>query len=128
LLLLRNDAFNWRLALADHATTSIDAQYFIWQDEETGLLLFDHLLRAADRAVRVRLLVDDIWFTPLDTAIAAISKQPNFDIKIFNPAVNEQVNVAPVTAGVISLHVKALVGDRQRCFLGSLNLDPRIRS
>jgi putative cardiolipin synthase len=40
-------------------------------------------------------------------------------------AVNEQANVPPVTAGFISLHVKALVGDRQRCFIGSLNLDPR---
>lgn len=37
----------------------------------------------------------------------------------------EQANVPPVTAGFVSLHVKALVGDRQRCFLGSLNLDPR---
>jgi len=86
LLLSRNDdALNWRLALADHATTAIDAQYFIWQNDETGHLLFDRLLRAADRGVRVRLLVDDIWFAANDEVIAAISNHPNFDIKIFNP-------------------------------------------
>jgi putative cardiolipin synthase len=86
LLLSRNDdALNWRLALADHATRSIDAQYFIWQNDETGLLLFDRLLRAADRGVRVRLLVDDIWFAANDEAIAALSLHPNLEIKIFNP-------------------------------------------
>ena len=86
LLLSRNDdALNWRLALADHATTAIDAQYFIWQNDETGHLLFDRLLRAADRGVSVRLLVDDIWFAANDEVIAAISNHPNFDIKIFNP-------------------------------------------
>lgn len=86
LLLSRNDdALNWRLALVDHATTSIDAQYFIWENDETGTLLFDRLLKAADRGVRVRLLVDDIWFAPNDRIIAAISNHPNFDIRIFNP-------------------------------------------
>ena len=49
LLLSRNhDALNWRLAVIDHATTSIDVQYFIWQDDETGNLLFDRMLRATE--------------------------------------------------------------------------------
>ena len=53
------DAFEWRLALVDHATTSIDIQYFIWSHDEVGQLLFDRLLDAADRGVRVRILVAD---------------------------------------------------------------------
>ena len=85
LLSRNNDALNWRLALADHATTSIDAQYFIWQSDETGALLFNRLLRAADRGVRLRLLVDDIALAAMDRDIAAISSHPNFEIKIFNP-------------------------------------------
>ncbi len=86
LLLSRNDdALNWRLALADHATTSIDAQYFIWQGDESSTLLFDRLLRAADRGVRVRLLVDDLWLVANDKNIAAISHHPNFEIRLFNP-------------------------------------------
>jgi len=86
LLLTRNDeALKWRLALIDHAVSSIDAQYFIWQDDETGRFLFDRLLKAADRGVRVRLLVDDMLFVPKDHTIAAICTHPNLEIKIFNP-------------------------------------------
>ena len=86
LLLSRNDdALNWRLALVDHATTAIDVQYFIFQNDATGHLLFDRLLKAADRGVRVRLLVDDIWFATNEDVIAAIDDHPNFAIKIFNP-------------------------------------------
>ncbi len=86
LLLSRNDeALKWRLALIDNATTSIDAQYFLWSNDEIGLLLFDGLLKAADRGVRVRLLVDDFYLAAKDRNIAAISMHPNFDISIFNP-------------------------------------------
>ena len=86
-LILSNssEAFKWRLALIDHATKSIDAQYFIWQNDETGNLLFLRLLEAADRGVRVRLLVDDLVFAAKDRTIATITRHPNFDIKIFNP-------------------------------------------
>lgn len=84
--LVRNyDGLSWRLALADHATTSIDAQYFIWQDDAAGNLLYDRLLKAADRGVRVRLLVDDIALAAKEKEIASISNHPNFQIKIFNP-------------------------------------------
>jgi putative cardiolipin synthase len=85
LLTPNNVAFRWRLALIDHATESIDAQYFIWQSDETGVLLFERLLKAADRGVRVRLLVDDLLFAAKDHNIATITRHPNFDIKIFNP-------------------------------------------
>ena len=46
-------------------------------------VLFDRLLKAADRGVRVRLLIDDIWLAANDEVIAAIDNHPNFDIKIF---------------------------------------------
>jgi putative cardiolipin synthase len=86
LLLPRNDdALNWRLALVDHATTAIDIQYFIFQNDAIGKLLFDRLLKAADRGVRVRMLVDDIWFAANEDAIAAVDDHPNFAIKLFNP-------------------------------------------
>jgi len=86
LLLTNNhEALKWRLALVDHATKSIDVQYFIWQADAVGSLLFDRLLRAADRGVRVRVLVDDLVFAAKDRDIAAISKHPNFEVKLFNP-------------------------------------------
>jgi putative cardiolipin synthase len=79
------EALKWRLALADEATTSIDIQYFIWKADETGSLLFHRLFEAADRGVKVRLLVDELNFTPDDKDISNICQHPNFEIKIFNP-------------------------------------------
>ena len=52
-------AFMARLAMADLAEKTLDAQYYIWDGDTTGLILADHLLRAADRGVRVRVLIDD---------------------------------------------------------------------
>jgi putative cardiolipin synthase len=79
------EALLWRLALVDEAQQSIDAQYFIWQNDEAGNLLFDRLMKAADRGVRVRLLVDDLVFAPDERTIAAITTHPNIDLRIFNP-------------------------------------------
>ena len=60
LLTLSNNALMSRVALADHAQHSIDLQYYIFNNDATGRLVAQHLLAAADRGVRVRLLIDDI--------------------------------------------------------------------
>jgi putative cardiolipin synthase len=80
-----DDALDWRLALADTAQASIDAQYYIWKGDESGLLLLNRLLSAADRGVRVRLLIDDIEIKDADWPIAAINLHPNMEVRIFNP-------------------------------------------
>ena len=60
-LLERNeDGLRWRLALIDSARYSIDAQYYVWYGDAAGRLLLKHLLDAAARGVRVRMLVDDL--------------------------------------------------------------------
>src|SRR5262247_3854862 len=56
-------AFVSRLAFADMAENTLDAQYYIWDGDTTGRILADRLLRAADRGVRVRVLVDDNYQT-----------------------------------------------------------------
>ena len=53
------DAFLARLALAQAAERSLDVQYYIWRNDSTGRVLLNHLVRAAERGVRVRLLIDD---------------------------------------------------------------------
>jgi len=60
LLPTSRDAFLSRVALIDAATTSLDIQYFIWQDDWSGQFLLERLLQAADRGVRVRFLIDDV--------------------------------------------------------------------
>jgi putative cardiolipin synthase len=130
MLLVRNDdAMNWRLALFDHATTSIDVQYFIWQSDEAGILLFDRLLKAADRGVRVRMLVDDFVFAAKDSSIAALCAHPNFEIKIFNPGYVRNSALAGLGEFMINfkelnrrMHNKLLVVDGSMAVVGGRNI------
>lgn len=78
-------AFAARAVLAREATASIDAQYYIWQDDVTGLMLLDELRAAAGRGVRVRLLVDDNGIPGLDPLLAELDALPNTEVRIFNP-------------------------------------------
>ncbi len=73
------------MLLARAAQRSIDAQYYIWHDDLTGGLLFDELRRAADRGVRVRLLLDDNNTAGLDPLLARLNAHPNMDVRLFNP-------------------------------------------
>jgi putative cardiolipin synthase len=79
------DALAVRLMLADRAERSIDAQYYIVEGDLVGTLFIDRLLAAADRGVRVRLLIDDQYTIRDDPAIAAIDSHPNLEIRVFNP-------------------------------------------
>ena len=79
------DAFAARVLLADAAVSSIDARYYIWHDDMTGLLLFDALRRAADRGVRVRLLLDDNGTSGIDATLAALDAHPMIEVRLFNP-------------------------------------------
>lgn len=78
-------AFAARAVLARQATSSIDAQYYIWQDDVTGLMLLDELRAAAKRGVRVRLLVDDNGIPGLDDLMAELDALPTASVRIFNP-------------------------------------------
>lgn len=79
------DAFTARVALADLARKTIDVQYFLWEPDATGRLLSEHLLRAADRGVRVRILIDDVNLKRRDRSLAAFDVHPNIEIRLFNP-------------------------------------------
>ena len=78
-------AFAARILLADAAVSSIDAQYYIWHADLTGYLLLEALQRAADRGVRVRLLLDDNGTSGLDPELAALDAHPNFEVRLYNP-------------------------------------------
>jgi putative cardiolipin synthase len=79
------DAFAARLVLANAAVSSIDAQYYIWRGDLTGYLLLDAVQRAADRGVRVRLLLDDNGTSGLDPQLAALNDHPNIEVRLYNP-------------------------------------------
>ena len=79
------DAFAARIALIRAAEAALDVQYYIWQRDATGLILLDELRRAAERGVRVRLLLDDNGISGLDRELAALDALPNIEVRLFNP-------------------------------------------
>ncbi len=86
-MLLRNDkALRWRLLLADLAEETLDIQVFIWKNDASSDLLLDRVIKAADRGVRVRILVDDIHLIGGDRAVAALNQHSQIEVRLFNPA------------------------------------------
>jgi putative cardiolipin synthase len=85
-LLDRNElALNARLALADEAAATLDVQYFLWQDDASGDLLAQRLIDAANRGVRVRLLLDDFAVSKNGTLAARLETHPSIEVRVFNP-------------------------------------------
>jgi cardiolipin synthase C len=79
-------AFAARVALVDAAVSSVDVQSYIWHDDLTGRLMFDALRRAAQRGVRIRLLLDDLTTRGgLDESLAALMTFPRVEVRLFNP-------------------------------------------
>lgn len=79
------DALAARLWLAEKAEKTLDLQYYIFHGDKTGAVLADALMRAADRGVRVRLLLDDIYTHRHEASIMALYAHPNIEIRLFNP-------------------------------------------
>ena len=79
------EALVGRAWLAQHATKSIDVQYFIWSTDNIGVLAAEQLLSAAERGVSVRVLVDDFIIDAEDRTLLLLSAHPNVQIRIYNP-------------------------------------------
>ncbi len=79
------DALGARLRMLELAQNTVDAQYFILKKDRAGQLFSGGLLAAADRGVKVRLLIDDIFSPGVDEAFTILSSHPNIEIRIFNP-------------------------------------------
>jgi cardiolipin synthase C len=79
------EALAARLQLAQKAERSIDLQYYLLHADPTGYVFVDQLLKAADRGVRVRMLLDDITTKGHDIGIAALDSHPHIEVRIFNP-------------------------------------------
>ena len=79
------EAFAARRGLLRLAETSIDAQYYMWNADLTGHLLLQEVLAAADRGVRVRLLLDDNTTAGTDDILLAVNSHANIEVRLFNP-------------------------------------------
>ena len=81
------DAFVGRAVLARLAERSIDVQYYMFHQDTVGRLLIKELLAAADRDVRVRMLIDDMYGEEADDVWSALDTHPNIEVRLFNPFV-----------------------------------------
>jgi cardiolipin synthase C len=120
------DALAARLALADVAQHSLDVQYFIWNKDLAGKVLLEHLFRAADRGVRVRLLLDDLGTMPSDITLLTIDSHPNIEVRMFNPVAMRSLRVLGMVAdfGRINkrMHNKSFIADGEVAIVGGRNI------
>ncbi|WP_269508593.1 phospholipase D family protein [Burkholderia sp. IMCC1007] len=123
-------ALQMRIALARAATKTLDMQYYIATEDTTGKLLLGAALYAADRGVRVRMLVDDLNFRDIDRIMAALNTHPNIEIRVFNPFGASQHGMVERTANFFTridnftrrMHNKAMIADNQLAIVGGRNL------
>lgn len=121
------EALAARLLLARQAEKSIDAQYYLLKADTAGLAFVDALLRAADRGVRVRLLLDDVFTKGYDAGLAALDSHPNFEVRLFNPfhrgAAGRGWSALTDLARVNRrMHTKSFTVDSQVTILGGRNI------
>lgn len=124
-----NDAFMSiasRIHLIRHAKHSVDLQYYIWKNDFIGHMMLHELLNAADRGVKVRLMIDDQNGTQLDDALKALSAHPNFEIKLFNPYKYRKFRVIDYVFRLSNInhrmHNKLIVADGVIAVTGGRNI------
>jgi cardiolipin synthase C len=83
-----------RAWFTQNSEKSIDIQYFIFSPDNIGLIACDYLVRAADRGVKIRILIDDIMVDAPLKDLQVLDSHPNISIKIYNPGVNLDKNIA----------------------------------
>lgn len=119
-----------RAWLTEQAETSIDIQYFIFSSDNVGLIATDYLIRAADRGVKVRILVDDIMVDAKGDELLKLSAHENLSIKIYNPNVNIGKNILDKLIVLTTdfhalnqrMHNKAFVVDNKVAITGGRNV------
>jgi putative cardiolipin synthase len=119
------DAFAARARLAEVAERTLDVQYYIWQNDMTGTLLFEALHAAADRGVRVRFLLDDNTTQGLDPILAALDSHPNIEVRLFNPFVIRRPRFGYLTDFARAnrrMHNKSFTADNQVTIVGGRNI------
>ena len=125
------DAFTARALMIDRAEKTLDLQYYIFHDDLTGQFVYDRLLAAADRGVRVRLLLDD-WHQTLETdwLLARLASHPNIEVRLFNPfGTHRRTSLARALRMAFGpnrlrgrLHNKAFIADNCVAIVGGRNI------
>lgn len=125
-----DEAMDWRLRVIDSATRSLDMQTFLWKGDSTGLKVLRHILEAADRGVRVRILLDDTFTVGENDSIFAVDQHPNIEYRIYNPFerrydslfLRQLMNLGEFSRLDHRMHNKVLIADNRAAIIGGRNL------
>jgi putative cardiolipin synthase len=120
------EALAARVLLARNAEETIDAQYYIWQMDTTSFLLLDELRQAAERGVRVRLLLDDNGIPGLDDMLSGLNAMENFEVRLYNPFTLRSPKLLSYTFNFSRLnhrmHNKSMTADGAVSVIGGRNI------
>ncbi len=119
-----------RAWLAEHALLTIEVQYFIWSNDNVGILAAEVLLAAAERGVKVRVIVDDILIDAPDKTLVALAAHPNVEIRIYNPNITVGTSVSKKIRNMLKnfrsinqrMHNKTFVVDNVIGITGGRNM------
>jgi len=124
------EALMVRIALIEASQKSIDMQYFSTREDTTGKLLLEAVTRAADRGVRVRMLLDDWELEDFEAGAVSLNAHPNIEIRVFNPYSTQDESFFAHIGNVFfdinqfmrRMHNKVLIADNQISIMGGRNL------
>ncbi len=120
------EALDARIGLIQYAEKSIDVQSYLLRDDKSGNRIVLGLVEAADRGVRVRLLMDDALTEPIDAGLMAINEHTNIEIRVFNPFPRRRSRLVSLIANFNVLnrrmHNKSFTVDNRVTIVGGRNL------
>ena len=125
-----DEALEWRLRVIDSATKSLDLQTFLWKEDATGLKVLRHILEAANRGVRVRLLLDDTFTIGENDMIFDVDQHPNIEYRIYNPfsrrydsfVLRQLMNIGEFSRLDHRMHNKIIIADNRAAIIGGRNI------
>ena len=125
-----DEALIARAWLTTHAQRTLDVQYFIWSTDNIGILAAEAVLRAAERGVRVRIIVDDLMMDAPDMTLLALARHPLIDIRIYNPKHSVSVTLPRRLLNLVTdfrgvnqrMHDKLFIVDGQVAITGGRNM------
>ena len=125
-LISGHDAFGARLRLMEAAEKSIDAQYFMMKGDVAGHVFAASLINAADRGVRVRFLLDDVFTTASDEELELLDAHPNIEMRLYNPIARRGIGtlnfLADFKRANRRMHNKSFIVDNQIAIVGGRNI------
>ena len=123
-----HDGLSARLALIDSAVSSIDIQTYLWYPDNSGRLILERAVEAAERGVSVRLIIDDLLTIGQDQVIYELNQHPQIQMRLFNPWQDRTTlarggqMIAEMERLNTRMHDKLVIADGNATIVGGRNI------